>query len=110
MARLYISQKRMDTWSAENRVEITGEVMTLVELGRSFAIQPAVRFLSVTGADEDPHDLVGRVKDEHELASMGADHMASSVIYGETAYEVENGFIGDPIARRRVAAPDSGKG
>ncbi|MEM9493172.1 MAG: hypothetical protein AAGC55_28745 [Myxococcota bacterium] len=107
MARLYISQDRMDVWSSENKVEIAGDIMTLVELDRSFAIRPAVRFLRVAGSYEDPHDLLGKVKDQQELSEMGADHLASSVIYVETAYDVENGFVGDPLpgggARRRPA-------
>jgi len=101
MARLYISQKRIDAWSEENKIRITGDTMTLVELGRSFIIQPGVRFLKVVG-DDDPHDLVGLVKEEGELAAMGADHMANSVIYVDTAYEVENGFIGTVLTKGRT--------
>lgn len=100
MTRLYISQKRIDAWSTNNRIVIEGEVMTLVELDRSFSILPAVRILSVEGADEDPHDLVGKVKDDEELASMGADHLSTSLIYQDTAYKVENGFVGDPLPSR----------
>lgn len=99
MARLYISQDRVDNWSAEDRIEISGDTMTLVEHGRAFTIQPAVRFLAVSGAEEDPHELIGKVKALQELEEMGADHMASSVIYGDTAYDVENGFLGEPLPR-----------
>ena len=62
MARLCISQERLDRWSADNRVEVQGDVMTLVGEGKSFRIQPAVRFLKVSGGDDDPHGLVGKVK------------------------------------------------
>jgi hypothetical protein len=99
MARLYISQDRVDSWSAEDRIEISGDTMTLVEHGRAFTIQPAVRFLAVSGAGDDPHDLVGKVKSLRDLDEMGADHMAISVIYGDTAYDVENGFLGEPLPR-----------
>ena len=109
MARLYISQKRIDAWSAENRIDVRGDVMTLVEHQRSFTIQPAVRFLKVSVGEEDPHDLLGKVMAEEELVTMGADHMADSVIFGETAYDVENGFVGEPLpkgaARGTVDAP-----
>ena len=99
MARLYISQKRIDAWSAENRIDVKGDIMTLVEHKRSFTIRPAVRFLKVSGGEEDPHDLVGKVKAETEIADMGADHMADSVIVGETAYDVENGFVGEALPK-----------
>ncbi|HTJ40765.1 MAG TPA: hypothetical protein VL463_01675 [Kofleriaceae bacterium] len=97
MARLFISVERLENWSAENRVQVDGTRMTLTELGRIFDIKPAVHFLGVAGGDADPHGLVGLVKDEEELAKMGADHMASSVIYVDTAYDVQNGFVGVPL-------------
>lgn len=99
MARLYISQNRIDTWSVENRIDIKGDRMTLVEHGRAFLIQPAVRFLKVSDDNQDPHDLLGKVKDVQELETMGADHMADSVIFGDTPYDVENGFVGEPLPK-----------
>ena len=85
MARLFISAERLEAWTAEGRAALEGDKMTLVELGRVFHIRSAVRFTGVTGEELD------------ELVEMGADHMANSVIYGETAYEVQNGFVGQPL-------------
>ena len=81
MARLFISVDRLEAWSAENRVIIEGDRMTLTELARSFRIAPAVHFLGVTGGEPDLHQLTGQVKSERELELMGADHMSTSVIY-----------------------------
>ncbi|MCA9674110.1 MAG: hypothetical protein H6709_21940 [Kofleriaceae bacterium] len=97
MARLFISGTKLESLSAANKVTIDGDLMELTELGRTFRIQPAVRFLRVAGGDPDPHELVGLVKTEEDLAGMGADHMATSVIYVDTAYEVQPGFLGDPL-------------
>ena len=99
MARLFISVTKLEALTSVNKVSLDGDKMSLVELGRDFRIQPAVRFLSVAGGDADPHGLVGLVKSTEELASIGADHMASSVIYVDTAYEVQQGFLGDPLPR-----------
>jgi hypothetical protein len=101
MARLFISQERLDAWSGEQRVQVDGDVMTLADDGRAFKIRPAVRFLRLAaGGDEaDPHDLVGKVKLESDLDKMGADHFIHSVILGETAYDVQPGFLGDPVPR-----------
>jgi|SRR5690349_13298386 len=99
MARLFISSVKLEALAAANKVSIDGDQLNLTELGRSFRILPAVRFLGVAGGDPDPHELVGLVKSEEELAGMGADHMASSVIYVDTAYEVQQGFVGDPLPR-----------
>jgi len=71
--------------------------MTLTELGRSFVMKPAVAFESVTGSDSDPHDLLGRVKSKQVLEEMGAECFGNSVIYSDTAYEVVDGFIGEPL-------------
>ena len=71
--------------------------MTLTELGRKFAMLPAVCFVSATGTETDPYDLVGRVKSKEALESMGAEQFANSVIYNDTAYDVIDGFIGDPL-------------
>lgn len=71
--------------------------MTLTELGRAFSMTPAVCFVSTTGQDDDPHDLVGRVKSKPQLAEMGAEQLSNSVIYADTAYDVIDGFIGEPL-------------
>ena len=96
MARLFVSQKRLDQWTDEGKMTIDGDRLTLPELGRVFRVIPAVRFLRVVGDDDDPHTLVDKVLAEQKLAEMGADHFATSVIYGETAYEVQQGFLGTP--------------
>ena len=97
MARLFISQTRLDAWTAEERIDVQGDVMTLSADGRSFAIRPAVLFTRVAGTDDDPHGLLGTVLDQQALADLGADHYMSSVIIGETAYDVTDGFLGDPM-------------
>ena len=104
MTRLYISQKRIDSWTSENRISIEGDTMTLVELKRSFSIRPAVRILAVEGSDQDPHALVGKVKEHEELATIGADHLATSLIVDDTAYKVENGYVGDPLPKGKKRA------
>jgi hypothetical protein len=105
MARLFISQERLDSWNAENRVTVSGDQMTLVADGRSFTIRPAVRFLGVAGGSgDDPHALVGVVKDEEALAAMGADQYMNSVICGDVAYDVQCGFVGDPLPRGQERA------
>jgi hypothetical protein len=97
MAQLFISQERLDAWSAEQRVSLAGDIMTLADDGRSFRIRPAVRFLRVAGASDDPNQLIDTVRDERSLDEMGADHYMYSVILGEIAYDVQPGFLGEPI-------------
>jgi hypothetical protein len=97
MSRLFISVDRLEAWAAEGRASLEGDRMTLTELNRAFSMTPAVCFVSTTGSSEDPHDLVGRVKSKPQLEAMGAEQMSSSVIFHDTAYDVIDGFIGEPL-------------
>lgn len=97
MSRLFISLERLEAWTAEGRAALDGDRMTLTELGREFAMVPAVHFVRATGQDHDPYDLIGRVKSKEALEAMGAEQFATSVIYNDTAYDVVDGFIGEPL-------------
>lgn len=96
MARLFISADQMDRWTAEGKVSLSDDVMTLPAMDRSFKLRTAVRFLSVIeGADAQ--NLVGRVKTDEQLAELGGEHYGASVIMGDVGYECEEGFVGVPI-------------
>jgi hypothetical protein len=97
MSRLFISVDRLEAWSAEGRASLEGDRMTLTELGRSFSMTPAVVFVTATGQDNDPNDLVGRVKSKVALEEMGGELFGNSVIYRDTAYDVIDGFMGEPL-------------
>jgi hypothetical protein len=97
MSRLFISVERLDDWTVEGRASLEGDRMTLTELNRSFAMKPAVHFVRSAGRDDDPYDLVGRVKSKEALDEMGADCYEKSVIYKDAAYDVVEGFIGEPL-------------
>lgn len=97
MTRLFISQDRLDSWSVEDRIKVEGEFMTLQGDGRAFRIKPAVRFMKVSGGDQDPNGLLGKVKTMESLTASGADVYGESVIMGDTAYDVQSGFLGEPV-------------
>jgi hypothetical protein len=96
VARLFISIARLESWTVEGKVAVEGTRLVLAENSRAFSLRPAVYFERVAGDEVDPHDLLGKVKEHDELVAMGADHMASSVIYVDTAYDVVGGFVGVP--------------
>ena len=66
--------------------------------GRSYALAPAIRFLKLVGAEVDPHRLLGKVKTEEQLRSLGAELLGASVLLGEVGYEVQPGFLADANA------------
>jgi len=47
------------------------------------------------------------VKTTDALKQMGAEHYMESVILGESAYQVQQGFLADANALRRAAAASS---
>jgi hypothetical protein len=99
VARLFISQQRIDRWVAEERVTLEGDRMILPSLGATFRLRPAVHFVRSVSEDGDPHELLGRVKSEEQLRALGGELYASSVIVGESAYDCETGFVAEVVAR-----------
>jgi hypothetical protein len=95
--RVFFPQAALDEWVADNRVDIKGEELTLKNEGRRYRIIEAVRILrEVTGAD-DPHELLGRVKSRAFLLELGAELLEGSMILGDNAYDVVQGFVGAPV-------------
>ena len=92
---LAFARQNIDAWTAENKIAMAGDVLTLA--GRSFRMSPAFRFLRVSGGDGDPNQLVDTVQSEGDLEKLGADSYMSSCIVGETAYDVQAGFLGEPV-------------
>ena len=95
MAAVFIAQPTLDEWSDQGRIRLDGVVLTLIHENRIVRLKPAVRFTTLIGSPDDPHALIGKVKSHEQLATLGAEHYLDSVILGETAYQVVEGFLGD---------------
>ncbi len=103
---LFVSQAMLDSWAGQGKIDFAGNVMTLLAgdgKGRSYALDPAVRFLEVLGADADPNRLLRKVKSTAQLKELGAEAVGDSVVLGEVAYEVEPGFLAEPSAVQAAA-------
>ncbi len=103
---LFVSQAMLETWAEQGRIEFAGNVMTLLAgdgKGRNYALEPAVRFLSVVGGDQDPHGLVHKVKSVSQLRELGAEPVDDSCILGDTASEVQPGFLAEGAALQAAA-------
>jgi hypothetical protein len=100
---LFVPQGVLDKWSEQGKVSVDGHVLTLLGEGRSFQLTSAVRFLKME-AGEDVARLLAKVKTTDALKQMGAEHYMESVILGESAYQVQQGFLADANAIRAVAA------
>jgi hypothetical protein len=106
--RLFVPQQMLDQWLSEDRIEVEGDVMAVKPEGQRFTLTTAVFFkFEVTGSP-DVHGLVGRVKDLAQISDLGGEHYADSVILGDNAYQVVEGFAGTPLFEKEsIATGDS---
>ena len=95
--RLFISQSAIDDWVSSEKVELQGEVLTLLGGAGSLRLRAASYFNKVAGDGDDHRALIGRVKDEDALAALGAEAYMTSVLFDDTAYDVEPGFVAIPV-------------
>src|ERR1700756_4239829 len=100
---LFVPQTVLDKWSEQGRIQVDGNVLTILGEGKNFALTSAVRFMKME-AGEDSARLLQKVKTTDALKHMGAEHYMESVILGECAYQVQQGFLADANALRRAAA------
>lgn len=104
--RLFLAQDTLDLWMSDEQAVVDGEELTLTALGQRFHLTSAVYFAAeLEGGDAQA--LLGTVKDHEQLAELGAEHVADSVLLGETAYTVAEGFLATPIFEEGVKAPAS---
>ena len=95
--RLFVSQETLDRWLTDAKVEVDGEVLTLLADQRRFTLSGALHFLEELTGAEDPNELIGRVHSLEKVAELGGEHYADSVILGDLAYQVVEGFLGTPV-------------
>jgi hypothetical protein len=99
---LFVPQSVLDKWSEQGRIQVDGNVLTILQDGKHFALTSAVRFMKME-AGEDSAGLLHKVKTTDALKLMGAEHYMESVLLGEVAYQVQQGFLADAQALRRAA-------
>lgn len=100
---LFVPQSVLDRWSEQGRIQVDGNVLVILGEQKSFALTSAVRFMKMEAGD-DRAGLLAKVKTTDALKQMGAEHYMDSVILGESAYQVQQGFLADANALRRAAS------
>lgn len=95
--KLFISQAAIDAWVSSDRVDLQGEVLTFRGGVGALRLRAASFFRKVAGDGDDRRNLIGRVKDEDALAALGAEAYMTSVLFDDTAYDVEPGFLATPL-------------
>jgi hypothetical protein len=96
MSNLFFSQRILDSLIDEGKIKLDGNVLTLLTGDTpSFALEPAYRVVKTADNGPDPHGLVGRIQYEKDVKAMNAEVYLDSLLYRDTAYVVEPGFIGE---------------
>jgi hypothetical protein len=90
-SRVFVPQEALEAWLSSGRVHMVGETLFLD--GQAFALESAVRFVSEVAGGGDEPNLLGRVKSLPQLESLGGEHVSGSVVLGDNAYEVVDGFL-----------------
>lgn len=89
---MFIAQTTLESWVDSGRVDVGKDTVRLNNVGRTYRLEPAVRFLaSVEGAAPE---LVGKVLTEKRIGELGGELMGDSVLFGDNAFQVEAGYIG----------------
>lgn len=91
--KLFLPQKTLEEWSMSEKADLQDGKLVVKEGGAStHPATPAVHFVKLVSGD-DTNSLVGRVKTQAQIQALGAEHFADSVLLGETAYEVAEGYL-----------------
>ena len=96
MSRMFFSQRILDALINEGKIRLNRNIITILKGDNpSFELEPAFRFVKTADNGPDPHRLIGRIEYERALKSANAEIYLDSIIFRETAYVVEPGFIGE---------------
>jgi hypothetical protein len=109
--RIFFPQEALDAWMTAGTTDLRGTELTVVAEGRRYRIAEAVRVLREVSGTPDANELVGRVKSKPYLIELGAEVLEGSMILGDNAYDVVQGWTGTPIGTfdEHVASPARAK-
>jgi hypothetical protein len=93
--RVFFPQQALDSWLEQGRIALVDDEMTLKPDGQRYRLMSAIRVMAEVADGTDPHGLLGKVKTIEQIAELGGDHQADSLVLGDNAYQVIEGFLGD---------------
>src|SRR5258708_12190457 len=88
---LFVPQSVLDRSSEQGRIQVNGNVLTILGENKNFALSSAVRFIKMEAGD-DTARLLQKVKTTDAPKQMGAEHYPEAGILGELAYQGQQGF------------------
>jgi hypothetical protein len=95
--KLFIPQQVIDGWLSADLVDLSGEILKLRAGGLALRLVQGYYFSKVQAGTDDANRLLGKVKAKAAVAALGAEVYLSSVLLGDTAYQVEPGFVAKAV-------------
>jgi hypothetical protein len=97
--KLFLPQSILEEWASGDRADVHEHALVLSGDPVKYPVEPAVHVKSLVSGPDEQH-LLSKVKTDAQLAEMGAERLADSVVAGDSAYDVESGYV--------VKVPDPG--
>ncbi len=94
--RVFFPQTAFDQWLVEGAIDLKGNELTILAEGRRYRIAEGVRVLREVTGTTDANDIVGRVKSKVFFEELGAEILEGSMIIGDNAYDIIQGWLGAP--------------
>lgn len=96
-AKVFFPQQALDRILDQGRGRMDGDRLILAdERYPAYILSPAHRVRRVAGGGDDPYRLAGKILSEEQVREVGGSVYMGSLVVGETAFEIESGFLGDP--------------
>ena len=95
--RVFFPQAALDEWVVDESIDLKGEDLVILAEARRYKVLEAVRVVAEVSGSDDRHSIVGKVKPRSLLEELGAEILEGSMIIGENAYEVVEGWVATPV-------------
>ncbi len=95
--KVFFPQEALDQWILDGTIDLKGSELTIVAEARRYKLADAVRVLREVSGTADANELVGRVKSKGFLLELGAEILEGSMIVGDNAYDIVQGWTGVPV-------------
>ncbi len=90
--KLFLSQATLEEWALADKADVQEKHLVIRGEPARLPVEDAVHVARlVTGADEQK--LLHKVKTIAQLDALSAEQLADSVLLGESAYDVQRGYL-----------------
>ncbi len=90
--KLFLSQATLEEWALADKADVQEKHLVIRGEPARLPVEDAVHVARlVTGADEQK--LLHKVKTIGQLDALSAEQLADSVLLGESAYDVQRGYL-----------------